>query len=287
MKIFNFLGLSIFCSLIWINFLNAGTECTATSTYADHTGVDSAQASEGEDGYCSFTPDSLKLRVFEFGLCTGANSPTNKANCETMFKNSSGTVIDLAVGSTADIVKDITLTEGTYTNAYLVLSTETSMKAAIEFSASRTDSGGGSGTFCFTNGDSVDDGDDIITCSNTNSAQHSIETIKFYDLGGNYVNSVDDYTVTVAGSQTITDLYMIDSSGNLSTGWNDDFAIYGDQTLNSPVTISATTSGLDIAISVTNGVAFGFYAPVAPCPSLAGCPGDALFAGLKFNITAN
>ena len=86
-------------------------------------------------------------------------------------------------------------------------------------------------------------------------------------------------------------MYMIDSSGTLSTAFADDFAIYGDQTLTTSVSITPTTSGLDVGISITNAIALGFDDPNAGGSTCAdatnGCPSDALFMGLKFLVTSN
>lgn len=264
----------------------AGTACTASSKYSDHTGTDSATYSESEDGYCTITPDSMKVKIYEFGLCTGASSPSDKSACTTLFSSPTGTEIDLAVGLSASLADDVTLAEGSYANAYLVLSNVTSLKASHTFSSSRSDLDGNSGNICYTNGRSWDDNPNtIITCAATDAAVHSVETIGFGDIDNNlHIATVPDYRVSVAGTSVVTDLYMIDSSGTLSTAFADDFAIYGDQTLTTPVSITPTTSGLDLGISITNGIALGFD---GTCGDPNGCPTDALFMGLKFLVSSN
>lgn len=264
----------------------AGTACTASSKYSDHTGTDSATYSESEDGYCTITPDSMKVKIYEFGLCAGASSPSDKSACTTLFSSPTGTEIDLAVGLSVSLADDVTLAEGSYANAYLVLSNVTSLKASHTFSSSRSDLDGNSGNICYTNGRSWDDNPNtIITCAATDAAVHSVETIGFGDIDNNlHIATVPDYRVSVAGTSVVTDLYMIDSSGTLSTAFADDFAIYGDQTLTTPVSITPTTSGLDLGISITNGIALGFD---GTCGDPNGCPTDALFMGLKFLVSSN
>jgi len=264
----------------------AGTACTASSKYSDHTGTDSATYSESEDGYCTITPDSMKVKIYEFGLCTGASSPSDKSACTTLFSSPTGTEIDLAVGLSASLTDDVSLAEGSYSNAYLVLSNVTSLKASHTFSSSRTDLDGNSGNIFYTNGRSWDNNPNtIITCAASDAAVHSVETIGFGDVENNvHADTVDDYTVSVGGTSVVTDLYMIDSSGTLSTAFADDFAIYGDQTLTTPVSITPTTSGLDLGISITNGIALGFD---GTCGDPNGCPTDALFMGLKFLVSSN
>lgn len=270
----------------------ASTLCTSTSTYGDHETTDSSQwdDGDGDEGYCALTPDSILLKIYELGLCTGPSSPTNKSNCTTLFESAAGTTVDLAVGVSASLTDNISLIEGTYTNAYLIVSNVTSLKSIMEFDTPRTDFDGNTGKFCYTDGRSVDDDEDsIMTCSNSAAgATHSVETIKFFDQTDNHTSQVPNYQATVAGTSTTTDLYMIKSDGQLSGSFEQDFAIYGDQTLAQPVTISPSTTALDLGISVTNGVSFGFYRNGdGTCASLLGCPGDSLFNGLKFLISAN
>ena len=115
-----------------------------------------------------------------------------------------------------------------------------------------------------------------------------METINFYDGLGDHAAQVPNYQVTVAGTLTTTDLNMIKANGQLSTAFLDDFAIYGDQTLTQAVTISPSTTTIDLVISLTNGISFGFYENGnGSCNSATGSPCDALFNGLKFVISAN
>lgn len=281
-------------SILAANLLASGTFastlCTSTSTFDDHKTTNSSQWSEGDEGYCALTPDSMLLKVYEFGLCTGASSPANKLNCTSLFESTAGTTVDLAVGVSASLTTGVTIPEGTYTNAYVIVSNETSLKSILEFDTPRTDYDGNTGTFCFTDGRSVDDDEDsIMTCSNSAAgATHSVETINFYDGLGGHAAQVPNYQATVAGTLTTTDLYMIKANGQLSSAFADDFAIYGDQTLTQAVTISPSTTTIDLGISVTNGISFGFYENGdGSCNSATGCPGDALFNGLKFVISAN
>jgi len=277
----------------------AGTACTASSEHSDHTNTDSALFGDA-DGYCTFTPQSMKVKIYEFGLCTGPSSPigassqTDKSACTTLFSSPTGTEIDLAVGLSANLTDGVTLAEGTYSNAYLVLSNVTSLKGSHTFSSPRTDLDGNSGTICYTDGRSVDDPntESIITCGASDAAVHSVETIRFGDIENNVHNAeLLDYQVSVAGTNVVTDLYMVDSSGVLSTAFSDDFAIYGDQTLTAPVSITPTTRGLDVGISITNAIALGFMDPSdGDCEGgrgTKGCPDDALFMGLKFLVSSN
>ena len=257
---------------------NAGTECTETSTYSDHTGVNSSSA-DGQDGYCSLDPISMLVTVYEFGLCTGPSSPSDKSLCAPMFQSDTGIEFDLSVGSSAPLISDVTLPEGVFTNAYIVLSNWFSINASHQFATARTDLYGGTGTYCFTNGLNMDDGDGNITCANTPSPDHSAMRVRFYSGVGAYGNTDLDYEVEIAGTTTITDLYMITSSGNLSSD-GQDFAIYADQTLAQPVTISPETNNIDLGISVENGAMLNFLNDAVTVS-------DAVISGMKILVREN
>lgn len=263
---------------------NAGPQCTENSTYDLHTGSNTSEAG-GADGYCALDPVSMLLTFYEFGLCTGPSSPSDKSACIPVFSSSEGRQVDLSVGFSGQLSSEVSLPEGTFTNAYVVLSNETSLKASQQFASSRTDADGGTGVYCFTNGLSIDDDDDIITCADSPAPQHSIETISLGWL--TYSNTALDYEAVIDGRTTVTDLYMMNSSGALSSD-GQDFAIYADQTLAEPVTISPTSQNIDLGISVTDGASLGFYEDGdLGCTDPNGCLGDALFNGMKILVTSN
>ena len=91
------------------------------------------------------------------------------------------------------------------------------------------------------------------------------------------------------GQRVVSDLYAITSGGILSTNSNDDFALFGSQILNQPISINPNTSNIDIAFSITDGVTIGFVNGGPPFNRPArntDAPVDAVFEGLKFLISA-
>lgn len=262
----------------------AGKSCTSTSTEAAHTGSNSAVPDD--DGYCFQSPQQMNIRLYEFGLCTSASSPLNKINCSSLFTSQTGQEINLSVGSVNSLVDVVTLVEGQYTHGYIVLSNLTSIKTVIEFNAPRLDDRGGLGKFCFTDGRSVNDEPEppsIMSCGDdATQAVPSDEVIGFFAPdSSDHSSSSLGYTVEMQGSTVVTDLYMISSDGTLSTSFEDDFAIYGSQRLLSPVIIEPQTGDkpiIDIGFSVTDGVVIGFGGDR---------PDDAVFEGLKFNVSIN
>lgn len=284
-----------FSILIIANASFADTTCSSTSWYGTHISADGAN---GNDGYCFATPQALNIRLYEFGLCTSAASPSNRDQCTTLFSNSAGTALELSAGVSLPLASGISIAEGVYSHAFVVLSTVTSLEAVIEFSSPRTDDNGLTGVYCYTDGRSINSANSIISCGNDPAAvSTSTEVI---GLGWeNYSNTLLNYTVTMRGETVVTDLYAITSTGGLSTNSGDDFALFGRQVLNQAITITPNTSNIDIGFSVTGGVTIGFSSgdPSAGynnanetflgTASAAHAPVDAVFDGIKFLVTVD
>ena len=276
------------CAIMLSTSAFAGTACTSTSSEADHTG---SNAANGEHGYCFHTPQQLNLVIYEFGLCKDASSPADRAPCTALFSDTGGRAVNLSVGAVDELIDNISIDEGTYTHAYLIASNETSVKSVIEFSTARTDDQGNSGKFCYTDGRSWDNNPpSIMSCGSTAAnAVASVETIALYGANNSHMNTMLDYTVSQGGQSIVSDLYMIASDGTLSTGFANDFALYASQRLLAPVDVSVDTKNIDVAFSITDGVAIGFDTAFDLANSISAStrgPNDAVWEGLQFIITA-
>ena len=278
--------LLIICPLL-PSVAEAGTSCTATSTYDDHLDANDA-AANGDDGYCLSTPSSLVLKIYEFAICTAEADPSDTSMCTKLFEKTAGEDFDLSVGASLSMADNLSIQEGTYTHAYLKVSKDTKLKSTLDFSPNtRFDLDGREGKFCFTDGRSIQETYSIITCSNTAAPEYSSETIRMSDDINTYNGTMLDYKAVVESTTIFTDLYMVDSDGDASTSFDDDFAIMGVQELSTAVTINPATTSLDVGFSVTNGMSFGFMQNGdSGCNQAAGCLNDAVFDGLKFLVKA-
>jgi len=291
-----FLALVVSAVLFGASAQAQSHRCTDSSNFAAHAN------NPDNNGACYATPQSLTLKVHEFGLCKSASSPSDKSDCTALFVSAAGRDMQMASGRSLSLMDQISLEEGTYTHAYLVLNTLVKMETLIDFGSNqRTDLQGRTGRYCFTNGNDYNTTPaDIVECSNslTNMAEAS-ETIGLGILGNTYSNTELGYQISVGGVTVNMDLYMVDSAGNLSTSYNDDFAIFGSQALTSPVNITQSTSGLDIAVAVTDMTEVAFSNPLSPnliigynnttftCNETTnGCLFDMAWNGLQFVITA-
>ncbi|NBQ28740.1 MAG: hypothetical protein EBU18_12415 [Rhodobacteraceae bacterium] len=103
------------------------------------------------------------------------------------------------------------------------------------------------------------------------------------------MNTMLDYTVSQGGQSIVSDLYMIASDGTLSTGFENDFALYASQRLPAPVDVSVDTKNIDVAFSITDGVSIGFDTAFDLANSISASTrgsNDAVWEGLQLIITA-
>ena len=275
-------GIVVYAAL----FLNVGTavagkDCTNTSTYADHRGLNTAGLDDNQnpvDGYCYQTPTNMDVKIYEVGICTAHARPNDKTACTLLFSDANGQLVNLSVGSSLSLSGEISVTEGTYSHAYILMSNETAIKTVIQFSTPRTAPDLSSGMYCYTNGNSWDTPNinSIMSCGDSASAATtSGETI---GLGPSY--SIEPYTVTMEGEQVVSNLYVTDADGTTQSNSEDTSKrILGSQILGNQVTVTPSTSNIDVSFVITDGVAVGM--------NINDEPYDAVFDGLKFKITAN
>ena len=245
-----------------------------------------------QDGYCYHTPQTMEVKIYEFGLCTGAAIPLSRSsNCSTLFSAADGKVVNLSVGSSLPLSDGITLDEGTYTHGYLLVSNLFKIKSVIEFSTDRVDDTGGTGKFCYTNNRSVNDKPkSVLSCgADASAAVASSEKSSIGDTDGNnvYTSKQMGYGLVMGGETILTDLYMTTADGVEAKSAKQEAAFFASQKLVNEVIITPNTTELDIAFSITDGVVLGFGIDLGG--GIAGAqtgPNDAMFEGLKFKITA-
>ena len=290
MKAIAVLSVTLVCGF-WGSVSVAGT-CTGTS------GVSSGTE-------CLKEVTSFKLKVYEFGLCTDYPTVADRSKCTELFKNTTG--FDLAISKNASLPLGgtVTLTEGIYTHAYIIVDKYTHLKSVHEFSAVRKDmAGGDGGKFCYSNGTDRTENlkleltNVVVTCGATDASAANKETIKFDDDASPNPGYRNFSIVDLGGGATsvgYTKLFTLTAAGDAGTAWATDHSILAGQRI-TPVTISTTTKGLNIAFTVTDNVSFNFIAHDAKIPSGFGSPcndegkfciSDVGWEGMVFVVTSN
>lgn len=275
-----------------------GSVTVAQSTCIGTSGTSNAQE-------CLKEVTSFKLKVYEFGLCTDFPTVADRSKCTELFKNTTGFDLTISKNASLPMGGDVTLEEGTYTHAYIIVDNNTYLKSVHEFSAARKDMAGGTGKFCYSNGtDRTEDNDleltnVVVTCGATDASAANKETIKFDNGASPSGYKAFDLVDPLSGGVTstgYTKLYTLTAAGVAGTAWNTDHSILAGQKI-APVEISVNTKGLNIAFTVTDNVSFNFIANGDQLASLTGnpcaagggnyCVSDVGWLGMNFLVTSN
>ena len=291
-KLFLFLSTSIAFGFWGVSSF-AQSACTSTSG-----------SSSGQE--CLMDVKSFKLKVYEFALCTDFATVADRSMCATLFTNADGFDLTLSKNATLPLGGDTTIAEGTYTHAYILVNKTTHLKSVFEFSTNRMDLAGNSGKFCYSNGtvrtedSSGNQTNKVVTCGSSDASQENQEIIKF-DSSDSYSNSaIEDPEDGGANSAGYTKLYALKTRtpAVAGTSWATDTAILASQNI-TDVTIGPTTSGLNIAFTVTNGIALNFLQGQSRMDKVGGngdlcgaansayCVVDVGWLGMNFLVTAN
>lgn len=285
--------------------------CTSTTTF--NTAGLYEEISGWDYKTCEYTPEKVAIRLYKIGLCTSAPTPSDTSSCSLVFESTAGELIELGTGSSIQVDASVSLSEGSYTNALIVLGNTFGIKASIEFDTPRTASDGSTGTICYSNGpyDEISQIYDNVSCGATNQAAYSWETLKALPDSVNGTLALNAYLNAIfpgENNTTTNNLYLLDSNQSLSTvtiaqvqnnelvftdmSLVDRAYILADQAFNSPVQISPNTKTIDLGISVTDAAEFGFTSDTAEpndgyvCSNNngEGCIADVVFSGLQLEV---
>jgi hypothetical protein len=131
-----FLGLIIFNTKLYaLGFCSAYEDSNGT---LDFTSLLPDMSNLGD---CEVAPDVYQIVLYDVGFCTSApTAPSSSSgfdpsseNCTSLFANSSGVPLDLAVGVSLNMSPDINIANGTYTHGYVIMKNSFGIKATKTF----------------------------------------------------------------------------------------------------------------------------------------------------------
>ena len=262
-------------SLIFI-FGSAGTyaatpACTINANGEVTNDIDAFTA--GETG-CYVTPDSAYLPVYRVGLCSSVPTYENYlTECTFVFNSATAKEVEVVKNQAFNVADNITLTEGSYPASVLLLGTTIGYKHTVNFTISQDGwdgSAAASGKTCVSrtvsgNMDDLADGSGgFYECGAS-----SLTAGKFTENEGAYwdnseceinsgvvsrPNSSAMEYATSSGSAVMCGManestHETGGDGNGGTNATRQLLI---QTFTNPVTISPTTSSLEIGLKVTD-----------------------------------
>ena len=235
--------------LLCSNYTNAD----GTITYTDD--------SSGASTACNLTPDSMTINLHFIGLCTSEPTIANfRTACSSIFTSNTGEAKKITTTSSANLMNDVTITEGNYSHAAILIKNNIGFSVKKKFSPARSGKTG-TGEWCWTL-------DGETTTVNTNFAQRSTwiaecgadepTTIGTHTANQNAVwssasgNRFDNFETGTTASTTWT-VYLLKADETINTGTPGNYGSFGTasyylgiQKFNTAVSITPKTSNLDV-----------------------------------------
>ena len=217
------------------------------------------------DPSCTVTPDAVYFPIYKFGLCENVPTYDNyQSSCTMLFDNATAAVVEVTPTSNFNLAENLTITEGVYKAAIVLVGNTIQVRHSEVFDEDWDgidDTGADStGKYCATRLDSgsEDDFDSNLDCSNT-----PIEAGIFSETEGAYhtagactivagANQSNLSFTTASGSTTVCGMLNADTLETYTGGDTDATRQLVTQAFTSDVTISPSTTALEIAFKVTN-----------------------------------
>ncbi|NBQ28739.1 MAG: hypothetical protein EBU18_12410 [Rhodobacteraceae bacterium] len=143
-----------------------------------------ADAVLGAGGYlqCDDTPDAMVIEFYKLGLCKTKPTYEDYGDCEFLFDNSAGKTTTLSVGLSDSLVHEISISEGEYPYAMLVISNSLGLKNKVVFDNAIWSMDGGVGRYCVTNSNDhtfapTDFSDGNYTCNTDSTVQPDVSFV--------------------------------------------------------------------------------------------------------------
>lgn len=192
-------------------------------------------------GACRGTPSRYEISIYEMGLCTSdplGSGSFNRATCTRTFASGAGKAADLAGGASVSLGSSGSggssrPTNGTYTHAYIVIANTFGLRASYALAG-----GGLAGTYgSSSTGSAVNGG----------TPTNFTETLTSFNPGGPCTPTAWENV----GSGRL-DAVVADTSLSTATTCASVSRIIGSFAPTTPITITPSTTGIQVTFSVTN-----------------------------------
>ena len=238
-------------------------EVTTLGSTSDVTGF-------GGIGWCLITPQRMQISIDYIGLCkTQPEYNTYLTDCQKVFSSSPPRLTTISKSAPLDLGTEISIEEGTYSHAVIVVSNEIKHASAIKFNGTRHGYGSvrgtpSSGQWCWSIDDpnsrastGINDGENdlyIAECGNSVPTQIGYNSSKATSV---HANGARFDKTSGTTSSTTWDVYLVDSNKNrnwdaLNNKVTDASFFIGIQKFNNAVNITPTTSNVDLGFRLTN-----------------------------------
>jgi len=277
------------------NYANADS-CTESS------GVITDDISGG-DAACTVTPDYAYFPLYKLGLCTEVPTYLNyQSVCTMIVNNSTAQEVEVSEGSQIQLSNNLSLSEGTYPAAIVLLGNTISIKHSVVFNDTQngwdyTNGEPTSGAYCSTSTASGSE-DDIGDIGGFFDCDTSALTAgKFTETSGAYLTSGTTCSIssgaivrssadlafsTSSGTSVVCGMYDADTLETYTSGASNATRQLVVQTFTNPVNISPTTTSLDVGFKVEDMLSIEGHTGPGPLTFVNG-----FIDGVEFKVAAN
>ena len=233
---------------------------------SEFTNSDGAITYTGGDGIesCRLSPEMTKLKLYYISLCQEQPTVQNfRTVCSPLFDNANGKEVSLSINTQVSIADEVTLREGTYSYAAILVASTSSFSIKKKFSPARTGKTG-TGEWCWTLDAVITDArypgasGNIADCGATPPALIGTQVFSSHAA---YPSAAIGFTSSRTGSNEVGSyvLHYLLSDETLTSGVSTDYSTWpetkyllGIQTFNTPVTISPNTTNINTGFLLTN-----------------------------------
>jgi hypothetical protein len=234
--------------------------CSAPAGLIENTiGYDSL------DNLCDFQAEQLKLKVYKIAVCTQApsfsrvNQP-DFSTCSFIYNNDTYSEITVSANAGFNLSGLTKPAPGTYRHILLVTSNDVKIKAQAHFNSSREafTSGGGSGSYCWTNGSVVNyvgapsKSNNGLSCGNAVDSSYGFNEIYWASSLGRSDNPPE----SVPGGYSVRSL--LTANLLLTTVPADIIRTAYVNTLDTSITITENTNAIKMSVDITTGATLVF-----------------------------
>ena len=270
MKIFKIVSLIITVSLTVVFFKPtesfAQAVCPSVNGEITTLGNSAEVTGFGGIGWCLITPEKMQIELDYIGLCKSQPAwNTYLTDCNEVFSSSPARLTTISKETPFDLGTEISIEEGDYPYAVIVVSNQIKHASAIKFNGNRIGNGNTTGPWCW----SIDDPN-----SRSSSGIGDGATNDYIAQCGNSVPNQIGYNSSIATSvrgangaradlssgttdSTTWDVYLVDSAKNRNWDAGNQVVtnasyFIGIQKFNNSVQITPNTSNVDLGFKLTN-----------------------------------
>lgn len=245
--------------------------CVQSSEAASCTRNDDGEITNALGAQCTVTPDEVYFPIYKFGLCEEVPTYLNYlSSCTFLYDNLNGNVVSVTASSSFQLMDNVSIAEGTYHAAVVMVGNTIGVLHQEVFSAARTgleQVGGGfadsTGKYCSTR---IGSGSEDDFKSNLDCANNPLTPEIFSETDGAYNTAGIGGRCSIVLGSIDSNLTFETSSGSTAVcGMLDEATLetyVGDetnatrqlvvQTFTRPVVVTGNTRSMDISFKVTD-----------------------------------